>query len=143
MVYCDYYDIYGFSTYHEETGIIDNVKDNISRMDIWNLDTMTCKFSNVNIRMLHAEYNYEREEYSDANFSYEYYRNVSSIVRDENTGEVLEIVGEKVNRQTYEAAEKELWDGEAVTVVQVKDFDKIYSDDNLLESLARCYSKQK
>lgn len=143
MVYCDYYDIYGFSTYHEETGIIDNVKDNISRMDIWNLDTMTCKFSNVNIRMLHAEYNYEREEYSDANFSYEYYRNVSSIVRDENTGEVLEIVGEKVNRQTYEVAEKELWKGEAVTVLQVKDFDKIYSDDNLLESLARCYSKQK
>lgn len=36
-----------------------------------------------------------------------------------------------------------LWDGEAVTVLQVKDFDKIYSDDNLLESLARCYSKQK
>lgn len=143
MVYCDYYDIYGFSTYHEETGIIDNVKDNISRMDIWNLDTMTCKFSNVNIRMLHAEYNYEREEYSDADFSYEYYRNVSSIVRDENTGEVLEIVGEKANRQTYEVAEKELWKGEAVTVLQVKDFDKIYSDDNLLESLARCYSKHK
>ena len=52
--------------------------------------------------MLHAIYNYVEEEYADATFNVEYYVNVSDIIRDENTGYVKEIIGEKVDRQTYE-----------------------------------------
>lgn len=143
MVYCDYYYIYGFSTYNDETGIIDNVTDNMSRMDIWDFDTMTCTTSNVNIQMLHAVYNYIEDEYDDADFSYEYYVNVSDIIRDKTSGNVKEIVGNKVTRQVYEASEEALWNGEQVTQVSVNDFDKIYCDDDLLEALAKCYVKRK
>ncbi|MBO5056576.1 MAG: hypothetical protein J6C64_09545 [Lachnospiraceae bacterium] len=142
MVYCDYYYIYNFSTYDNETDIIDNVNDKMSRMDIWDFDTLTCTSSNANIEMLHAVYNYVEEEYSDADFSYEYYVNVTDIIRDENTGYVSEIAGEKVDRQTYEASEKALWNGEQITTLSVSDFDKIYSDDNLSEALAKCYIKK-
>ena len=143
MVYCDYYYMYGFSTYNDETGIIDNVTDNMSRMDIWDFDTMTCTTSNANIQMLHAVYNYMEDEYDDADFSYEYYVNVSDIIRDKDSGNVKEIVGDKVTRQVYEASEEALWNGEQVTQVSVNDFDKIYCDDNLLEALAKCYMKRK
>ena len=143
MVYCDYYYIYDFSTYNNETDIIDNVTDSMSRMDIWDLDTLTCTSSNANIEMLHAVYNYAEEEYSEAAFNYEYYVNVSEIIRDETTGYVERIVGDKVDRETYEASERELWKGEQITTLSVSDFDKIYSDDDLLEALAKCYSKKR
>ena len=141
MVYCDYYYIYNFSTYDEETDIIDNVSDHMSRMDVWDLDTLTCTSSNANIEMKHAVYNYVKEEYDDAAFSYEYYVNVSDIIRDETTGYVKEIVGDKVDLSGYEAKEKELWRGETVITLSVSDFDKIYLEDNLLEALAQCYDK--
>jgi hypothetical protein len=143
MVYCDYYYIYGFSTYDNETDIIDNVRDSMSRMDVWDFDTMTCTSSNANIEMEHAVYNYIEEEYTDANFSVEYYVNVSDIIRDENTGYVKEIIGEKVNRQTYEKSEAGLWDGEQITTLSISDYDKIYPDNNLLEALAKCYLKNR
>ena len=111
-------------------------------MDLWDFDTLKCTSSNANIEMLHAVYNYVEEEYADADFRYEYYVNVSDIIRDEKTGNVSEIVGEKVDRQTYEAREKALWKGEQITTLSVNDFDKIYSDDNLLEALAKCYLKK-
>lgn len=141
MVYCDYYYKYNFSTYDNETDTIDNVTGEMSRMDIWDFDTLTCTSSNANIEMLHAVYNYVKEEYDDADFSYEYYVNVTDIIRDENTGYVKEIVGEKVDRQTYEANEQALWGGEEITTLSVNDFDKIYSDYNLAETLAKCYMK--
>lgn len=143
MVYCDYYYIYNFSTYDNKTDIIDNVTDKMSRMDIWDFDTLTCTSSSANIEMLHAVYNYVREEYDDADFSYEYYVNVTDIIRDENTGEVKEIVGEKADRQTYEANERALWGGKEFITLSVDDFDKIYSDYNLKEALAKCYMKNK
>lgn len=143
MVYCDYYYIYGFSIYDNETGIIDNVTDNMSRMDIWDFETMTCTTSNANIQMLHAVYKYLEDEYSDADFSYEYYVNVSDIIRDETSGDVKEIIGDKVTREVYEANEEALWNGEQITRVSVNDFDKIYCDDNLSEALAKCYMKRK
>lgn len=139
MVYCDYYYIYGFTTYNSETDVIDNVKDSMSKMDVWDLDTLTCTSSNANIEMIHAVYNYVEEEYADATFNVEYYVNVSDIIRDENTGYVKEIVGEKVDRQTYEESEAGLWDGEEITTLSANDYNKIYSDDNLLEALAKCY----
>lgn len=83
MVYCDYYYIYNFSTYDSETDVIDNVTDSMSKMDVWDLDTLTCTSSNANIEMVHAVYNYIEEEYADATFSVEYYVNVSDIIRDE------------------------------------------------------------
>lgn len=143
MVYCDYYYPYSFTTYDNETDIIDNVDDNMSRMDIWDLDTMTLTSSDANIQMLHAVYNYMEEECEDADFSYEYYVNVSDIIRDATTGNVKEIVGEKVTLKEYEASEAALWNGEQVTQLSVNDFDKIYRDDNLLEALAQCYMKSK
>ena len=143
MVYCDYYYKYGFSIYDNETGIIDNVTDNMSRMDTWDFETMTCTTSKANIQMLHAVYKYMKEEYADADFSYEYYVNVSDIIRDETSGDVKEIVGEKVTRQEYEASEEALWKGEQITQLSVNDFDKIYCDDNLSEALAKCYMKRK
>ena len=143
MVYCDYYYMYGFSTYNDETDMIDNVTDNMSRMDIWDFETMTCTTSNANIQMLHAVYNFIEDEYDDADFSYEYYVNVSDIIRDKVSGNVKEIVGDKVTRQIYEESEEALWNGEQVTQVSVNDFDKIYCDDNLLEALAKCYMKKK
>lgn len=69
MVYCDYYYNYGFSTYDGETDIIDDVKDSMSRVDIWNFDTLTRTSSDSNIEMLHAVYNYVKEEYADANIA--------------------------------------------------------------------------
>ena len=141
MVYCDYYYLYDFSTCDNETDTIDHVNDRMSRMDLWDFDTLTCTSSNANIEMLHAVYNYVKEEYDDADFSYEYYVNVSKILRDEDTGYVKEIVGDKVDRQTYEASEKALWNGEQITTLSVSDFDKIYSDDDLSEALAKCYMK--
>lgn len=143
MVYCDYYYPYSFSVYDNETDIYDSVDDNMSRMDIWDLDTMTLTSSDVNIQMLHAVYHFMEEEYEDADFSYEYYVNVSDIIRDETTGNVKEIVGEKVTLKEYEAREVALWNGEQVTQLSVNDFDKIYCDDNLLEALAQCYMKSK
>ena len=143
MVYCDYYYMYGFSTYNDETDMIDNVTDNMSRMDVWDFETMTCTTSNANIQMLHAVYNYVEDEYDAADFRYEYYVNVSDIIRDKTSGDVKEIVGDKVTRQVYEASEEALWNGEQVTQVSVSDFDKIYCDDNLSEALAKCYMKRK
>lgn len=64
-------------------------------MDVWDLDTLTCTSSNANIEILHAIYNYVEEEYADATFNVEYYVNVSDIIRDENTGYVKEIIGER------------------------------------------------
>lgn len=143
MVYCDYYYKYGFSTYNNETDMIDNVTDHMSRMDTWDFETMTCTTSNANIQMLHAVYNYAEDEYSDADFSYEYYVNVSDIIRDKTSGNVKEIVGDRVSRQVYEASEEALWGGEQMTQLSVNDFDKIYCDDNLSEALAQCYMKRK
>lgn len=143
MVYCDYYYIYDFTTYNSETDMIDNVNDHMSKMDVWDLDTLTCTSSNANIEMLHAIYNYVEEEYADATFNVEYYVNVSDIIRDENTGYVKEIIGEKVDRQTYEKSEASLWSGEQITTLSISDYDKIYADDNLLEALAQCYLKNR
>lgn len=140
IVYCDYYYKYAFTTYDNETDIINNVTDSMSRMDVWDIDTLTRNSSNANIELLHAVYNYVEEEYADADFSYEYYINVSDIIRDETTGYVKEIVGEKVDRRTYEESEKALWNGEEITTLSVSDYDKIYSDDNILEALAKCYT---
>lgn len=142
MVYCDYYYNYGFSSYDNQTGIIDNTRDQMSRMDVWDLSLLTCTSTNANIKILHAEYNYENEDYEDAKFWYDYYINVSDVILDEETREVCEIVGEKVDEDSYEQAEKELWGGEIVTTLQVSDFDKIYFDDNIQEALAKCYVKQ-
>lgn len=85
----------------------------------------------------------KQEAYADADFSVAYYINVSEIVRDEQTGCVKEIKGEKVDRQTYERSEAELWQGEQFTTLAVKDYDKIYSDDNPEEALAKCYMKHR
>lgn len=142
MVYCDYYYIYDFSTYDSETDVIDQVTDSMSRMDVWDLATMTCTSSNANIEMLHAVYHYTEEEYADADFDVAYYVNVSDIIRDENTGYVKEIIGEKVDRLKYEKSEAELWDGEQITTLSVGDYDKIYAEDNLPEALAECYLKK-
>ena len=143
MVYCDYYYPYNFSIYDNETDMIDNVTDNMSRMDVWDFDTMTRTSSNANIQMLHAVYNYVEEDAEDADFSYEYYVNVSDIIRDETTGNVKEILGDKVTRQEYESSEEALWNGERFTTLSVNDFDKIYCDDNVPEALAKCYMKRK
>ena len=67
--------------------------------------------------------------------------NVSEIIRDETTGDVKEIVGDKVDKETYEVYEKALWKGEEVTTLSVEDFDKIYIDDDLKKALAQCYEK--
>lgn len=143
MVYCDYYYPYSFTIYDNETDITDSVTDNMSRMDIWDFDTMTRTSSNANIQMLHAVYNYMEDEYDSADFRYEYYVNVSDIIRDETTGNVKEIIGDKVTEQVYESSEAALWNGEQVTELSVTDFDKIYCDDNVEEALAKCYMKRK
>ncbi len=140
MVYCDYYYLYGFSQMDEATGLLDSIMDDMSRMDTWDFETMTFTSSNANIKMLHALYDYGVEAYEDARFSYEYYVNVSEIIRDGITGE-YEIVGEKVDEETYEEYEKALWKGEQVTTLQVEDFDKIYLEDDLEKALAQCLSK--
>lgn len=142
MVYCDYYYPYSFSTYDNQTGRINQIQDNMSRLDIWDFETLTRISSKANIKMLHAVYDYEHEEYADADFRYEYYTNVSEIIRNAETGEVATIVGESVNREAYEAAENALWEGEKITILQTSDFDKIYCDDDIAEMLARCFMKQ-
>ena len=140
MVYLDYRYPYGFHQMDEATGLFDGIRDEMSQMDIWDFDTMTRTSSNANIKMLHALYDYGVEDYEDADFYYEYYVNVSEIIRDGLTGE-YEIVGEKVDKETYEAYERALWKGEQVTTLKVEDFDKIYLDDDLEKALAQCLSK--
>ena len=60
----------------------------MSRMDVWDLSLLTCTSTNANIKILHAEYNYENEDYEDAKFWYDYYINVSDVILDEETREV-------------------------------------------------------
>ena len=141
MVYCDYYYIYNFSTFDDATGRYDNVRDWMSRIDTWDFNTLSCTSSNANIEIHHAVYNHYTEDYDDANFYDEYYVNVSEIIRDKTTGDVKEIVGDKVDKETYEVYEKALWKGEEVTTLSVEDFDKIYIDDDLKKALAQCYEK--
>lgn len=140
MVYCDYYYMYGFQQMDAATGLFDGIRDQMSRMDTWDFETMTFTSSNANILMLHALYDYGVEAYEDARFGYEYYVNVSEIIRDEISGE-YEIIGEKVDKETYEEYERALWKGEQVTTLQVEDFDKIYMEDDLEKALAQCLSK--
>ncbi len=142
MVYCDYYYPYTFTSYNQETGCIDSVHDNLSRVDLWDLENLTCKSTTVNIQLLHAKYIPTEEEYDDAEFSYEYYSNVTDIIRDRQKDEV-EIKGKKVTQAEYEQAEEELWGGEVYTTLKVTDFDKVYCDDDILEALAKCYLKNK
>lgn len=141
MVYCDYYYIYNFSTFDDATGRYDNVRDWMSRIDTWDFNTLSCTSSNANIEIHHAVYNHYTEDYDDANFYDEYYVNVSEIIRDKQTGDVKEIVGEKVDKNTYEEYEKALWKGEEVTTLSVGDFEKIYIDDDLDKALSQCYNK--
>ena len=142
MVYCDYYYPYSFTVYNEETDIVDCVDDSMSRVDIWDFDTMTRTSSNANIEMLHEISKSGSGLYEEAMCRYEYYVNVSEIIRDENTGDVKEIVGEKVDKDTYDAYEEALWQGEQVTTLKVEDYDKIYIDDDLAWALAQCYSRR-
>ena len=138
-VYFDYYYIYDFSTYDNATDIIDSVWDEMSRIDTWDFDTLTRTSTKADIKLLHAVYNYVEEDYSDADFAYEYYVNVTDILRDEQTGGVTRIVGNKVDRKTYEACEEALWNGEEVTTLSVQDFDKIYCDYDVERALAKSF----
>ena len=45
-----------------------------------------------------------------------------------------------MERETYEESEKDLWSGEEITTLSVRDYDKIYLDDDILEALAKCYT---
>ena len=53
-----------------------------------------------------------------------------------------EIKGQKVDEATYNAANEALWNGEQYITVTAADYDKIYSDYDTLEALAKCYEKQ-
>lgn len=139
MVYCDYYYMYGFGAVENENGEWDFIYDQMSRIDIWNLDDLTLTTTNSNIMMEHAVYDYFNESYEDADIYYEYYVDVSDIIRDEDTSEVLDIVGKKVDKQTYEEYEKLIWNGNEITTLSVSDFDKIYQDYDLNAALVSCY----
>lgn len=134
MVYCDYYNVYGFTTCDNATGIIDNVSDMMSRMDTWDFDTLTVKSTASNIELKHAVYNYMTEDYNDAAISYEYYVEVTGI-----NNRIID--GKKVDKKTYEEYENALWGGNTFITLAVTDFDKIYVDYDLAEALAKCYMK--
>ena len=120
----------------------DHISDNIIRMDYWDLDTLTCTHSDMNIKLEHAIYNEENNEtYNDAPKTYEYYIGVKEITRDEYTGVTDSLKGKKVNEGEFNAACEVLWNGEEYKTVTGSDFDRIYSDYDYLNSLAKCYQK--
>ena len=121
----------------------DHINDSITRMDYWDLDSLTCKHTDLNIKLEHAVYNeFNKETYNDAEKTYEYYLGVKEITRDEYTGVVDPLNGRKVNEAEFNAANEALWNGEAYRTLTVSDFDKIYNDYDIPESLAKCYQKQ-
>ncbi len=142
MVYNEGHYMYQFmfEPYHSED--YDNISDLVTRMDYWDLETLTCTHTDMNISLKHAVYDYEKEAYEDAEVSYEYYLGVREITRDDYTGVMDEIKGQKVDEATYNAANEALWNGEQYITVTAADYDKIYSDYDTLEALAKCYEKQ-
>jgi len=120
----------------------DYISDNIFVMDYWDLDTLTCTHSDMNIKLEHAVFDWEKNEtYNDAPKTYEYYLGVKEITRNEYTGVTDPLKGKKVSESEFNAANEALWNGEEYKTVTGSDFDRIYSDYDFLESLARCYQK--
>ena len=121
----------------------DHINETLVRMDYWNFDTLTCTHSDLIVKLEHAVYDIlKNETYDDAEKTYEYYLGVKEITRDEKSGVTKPIKGEMVDESTYESAIENLWDGEKGKSLNSSDFDKIYSDYNIFESLAKCYEKQ-
>ena len=135
---------YTYAIQFEEygNGNHDDISDNIFRMDYWDLDTLTCTHSDMNIKLEHAVYNWENNEtYDDSEKTYEYYLGVKEITRDEYTGVTDPLKGKKVSESEFNAANEALWNGEEYKTVTGSDFDRIYCDYDFLESLAKCYQK--
>lgn len=121
----------------------DHISDTITRIEYWDMDSLKCTHTDMNIKLEHAIYNEDnKEDYNDAEITYEYYLGVKEIIYDEYTGIVEPLKGKKVDESEFNAANDALWNDEEYKTLSVSDFDKIYSDYDILESLAKCYKKQ-
>lgn len=117
--------------------------DHVIRVDTWNSDLSSCIQSKSNVYIEHRivdknDLNGMRA-WDNARFVDEYYINVTGV--DVN-GEVDIVYGDKSSKEEYEKANEALWQGEEYITLEVTDFDKIYMEDNILESLAKVYMKR-
>jgi len=142
MVYDEGHYMYRFEFKPYSSSDFDNINDTITIMDYWDLDSLTCAHTDMNIELKHAVYDYEKETYEDAEIFYDYYIGVKEITRDDYSGIMDEIKGRKVDKATFNAANEALWNGEQYRIVEASDYDKIYSDYDPCESLVKCYKKQ-
>lgn len=136
---------YEYSFNYGEVGLDnhDHISDTITRMDYWDLDTLTCTHTDLNIKLENVVYNeLKGETYDDGEVTYEYYVGVKDISRDDYTGVTKLIKGRKVSEEEYSRTLDSLWEGEEYRSLTVSNFDKIYSDYDITESLAESFEKQ-
>lgn len=117
--------------------------DHLTRVDTWNSDFTSCVQSKSNLYIEHriidkTDLNGMRA-WDNARFDEEYYINVTGINIEGN----LDVVyGDRSSAEEYELANENLWQGEEYITLEVADFDKIYMEDNVMESLAKVYMKK-
>ena len=141
-VLCEGHYMYGFFFDTPSNDDHDHLSDLITQIDHWNFDTLSCESTAMNIKLEHAVYDeMKNETYEDADVSYDYYLDVKEITRDSD-GVMDPLKGKKVDEISYDAANEALWNGESYKTISVSDFDKIYCDYDIPESLAKCYQKQ-
>lgn len=142
LVACYYYYPYDLSEWDAEKDYKDLIRDSMTRVDHWNLESMTRTSTDATMELHHAVSGYE-QDYSDAKRWDEYYINVTEITRDEmsNHPGSHKIYGEKTDKKTYEAAEKELWQGAQVTTLTEEDYDIFYAENDTAQALAKAYMK--
>lgn len=142
MVYLDSYSEQPLVTLEVGDDEEDIPADSLTRVDVWNSDFSSCVQSKSNIYIEHriidkTDLNGMRA-WDNANFVEEYYINVTGV----NTESIPNVVyGNKVSKEEYERANEALWQGEEYITLEVTDFDKIYIEDNVVESLAKVYAK--
>lgn len=142
MVYLDSYSEQPLVTLEVGDDEEDIPTDSLTRVDVWNSDFSSCVQSKSNIYIEHriidkTDLNGMRA-WDNASFVEEYYINVTGV----NTESIPNVVyGNKVSKEEYERANEALWQGEEYITLEVSDFDKIYIEDNVVESLAKVYAK--
>lgn len=142
MVYLDSYSEQPLVTLEVGDDEEDIPADSLTRVDVWNSDFSSCVQSKSNIYIEHriidkTDLNGMRA-WDNASFVEEYYINVTGV----NTESIPNVVyGNKVSKEEYERANEALWQGEEYITLEVSDFDKIYIEDNVVESLAKVYAK--
>ena len=143
MVYydsCYEYAIFTLKVGEDEEDVSNH---NLTRVDTWNSDLTSCVQSKSNLYIEHCITDKNdlnlNHALDNARFEDEYFINVEGV----DTGVRPNVIyGDKVSKAEYEKANEALWGGNEYITLEVSDFDKIYLEDNVLESLVKVYMKK-